>query len=585
MLNSSAEVKRPDGTKIHKHGDHYYVYHVTSAEYVKDKRYVVEKRKCVGKLIDKEKDLMCPNDNFEIYYPDKVSELVISYPAPPVFSDTLKVGSLITIRTILDQLEIRDILERIYGKDTTDDIIDIISYIETGHSSAFQHYPSFMRDHLQLGKQIRGDSYISKLLRENITDENINEFLRQWNKLHIKPDVKIYVSFDGSNFNWEARNSNTYKEFGHAKDNQDKPQVNIHLALKHDDGLPLDYDTYNGSINDMSQCKIMVERLHDFGYKNIGCIFDRGYYFEDVIRWLDKMEYPFIMMAVENRKEIRELIRKNRETLLHTATSWLDGLDVCGITTTEYLFDKERFFHIYYDDVQAGKLKRVFMNNIGAMSRELEELKDKPIRSNATLSRFKSWFVLDIEEQIIDKTPTGKTKKTPLKEKFLRGYHRKEEKIQERLDSFGFFCILTAEPLTAAESLQLYRFRDIIEKLFRSIKWGDDFSTPGVHTDEAFDAKMHLLFITSIVYSTLAQFSRKIKAETGNKRDYTVPGMIDLLEGIQCTINPSGVYKRRYAITAKQKLILEKAGITDSVIDNEIAHFNVVHKDLLKSSD
>ena len=68
--------------------------------------------------------------------------------------------------------------------------------------------------------------------------------------------------------------------------------VNIHLALKHDDGLPLDYDTYNGSINDMSQCNIMVERLHDFGYKNIGCIFDRGYYFEDVIRWLDKMEYP-----------------------------------------------------------------------------------------------------------------------------------------------------------------------------------------------------------------------------------------------------------------------------------------------------
>ena len=332
---------------------------------------------------------MCPNDNFEIYYPDKVKELVISYPAPPMFSDTLKVGSIITIRTILDNLEIMRILEGIYGKETTNDIIDIVSYIEIGQSSAFQHYPAFMREHLQLGDQIRSDSFISRLLIEKITDENINEFLRQWNKLQSKPDVKIYISFDGSNFNWEAKNSKTYKEFGHAKDNQDQPQVNIHVAMKHDDGLPLDYDTYNGSINDMSQCNIMVERLNDFGYKNIGCIFDRGYYFEEIIRWLDKMEYPFIMMAVESRKEIRELIRKNRDTLLHTATSWLDGLDVCGITTTEILFDKERYFHVYYDDVQAGKLKRVFMNNIGALSRELEELKGKTVRANASLSRFR----------------------------------------------------------------------------------------------------------------------------------------------------------------------------------------------------
>jgi len=56
--------------------------------------------------------------------------------------------------------------------------------------------------------------------------------------------------------------------------------------------------------------------------------------------------------------------------------------------------------------------------------------------------------------------------------------------------------------------------------------------------------------------------------------------MIDQLEQIECTAFENGIYQRRYAFTAKQKLILEALSIDTSVIDSEIKKFND-----LRSSD
>ena len=49
---------------------------------------------------------------------------------------------------------------------------------------------------------------------------------------------------------------------------------------------------------------------------------------------------------------------------------------------------------------------------------------------------------------------------------------------------------------------------------------------------------------------------------------------MDHLEQIECTAFESGEYQRRYAFTAKQKLILEAMCIDPSVIDVEIRKFN-----------
>ena len=68
MLLKNVKVLRPKTTKIQKRNGIGYVYQVIGKSYKKDKKYTVENRKLIGKMIDEE--WMVPNEYFEQYYPD-----------------------------------------------------------------------------------------------------------------------------------------------------------------------------------------------------------------------------------------------------------------------------------------------------------------------------------------------------------------------------------------------------------------------------------------------------------------------------------------------------------------------------------
>ena len=59
-----------------------------------------------------------------------------------------------------------------------------------------------------------------------------------------------------------------------------------------------------------------------------------------------------------------------------------------------------------------------------------------------------------------------------------------------------------------------------------------------------------------------------------NRKAYTVPGMISELENIECTRNNVGKYRRRYALTSKQKQILKQFEIDEKYIDRSISEYS-----------
>ena len=103
-------------------------------------------------------------------------------------------------------------------------------------------------------------------MREEITDEKIIKMLKLWNKLNCNEQM-VYVNCDSTNFNTTAQNI-AISEFGKAKDDPGKPQVNLAVAMKQKDSIPLYYDLYPGSIIDLVQCEQLIEKMHIFGYKN-----------------------------------------------------------------------------------------------------------------------------------------------------------------------------------------------------------------------------------------------------------------------------------------------------------------------------
>ena len=238
--------------------------------------------------------------------------------------------------------------------------------------------------------------------------------------------------------------------------------------------------------------------------------------------------------------------------------AYIGAMEVFGTSIQKVLYGKPRQFHIYYDDVKASYAKRRFLNKISALQSELDELVGTVLRKNANTQKYRSWFTLDIDKDT----------------RTLNSYAAKEDKINEKTQLFGFFVIMSTEKMETSVALETYRGRDNIEKFFRSIKSGMDFDSPGVHDDLSLAAKIHLMFIAGIIRNRFSIASRKIKKDTGNKKSYTVPMMVEQLEQIECTAYDNAIYQRRYSYTAKQKMILEALGVSQDAIDEAIGKFN-----------
>lgn len=58
----------------------------------------------------------------------------------------------------------------------------------------------------------------------------------------------------------------------------------------------------------------MVDKVKEYGYKNIGFILDRGYFSEDNIRYMEENGYAFIIMIKGRKKLVASLVEENRNT-------------------------------------------------------------------------------------------------------------------------------------------------------------------------------------------------------------------------------------------------------------------------------
>ena len=166
--------------------------------------------------------------------------------------------------------------------------------------------------------------------------------------------------------------------------------------------------------------------MHTYGYRNVGLLFDRGYFTSDNVIQLDDLGYSFMMMLREDQKFVRKLIVDNSPVIKDNPDNYLSGMEVFGLTVQSKLCKKDRYFHIYYDEVKAGYSKRRFLNSITALKDELSAIKGTKLRKNATRAKYKKWFDISIDKE----TNT------------LVSFSVKTEKINSKVSTAGFFVIM-----------------------------------------------------------------------------------------------------------------------------------------------
>ena len=529
-----------------KKGNAVYVNYEIGRKYYKDRKYTIPERVTIGKLSKEDTKMMVPNQNFLTYFPEvELPEEKFN----PNRSSCLRIGAYLIIQKVVDEYKIPELLDTYFSQKDRGLFLDLIAYTITSENNAGQYYPIYAYGHplFTEGMHIYSDTKVSDFLCGMTGEESIG-FLNDWNASSDHRE-KIYISYDSTNKNSEAGNIEMV-EFGEAKVDVGLPVFNYSIAYDTKNAKPLFYESYLGSIADVSQLEYMLGKAKGYGYKNIGFILDRGYFSKGNIRKMDEYGYSFVIMIKGMAKLVNRLILENKGKFEEERKYSIRKHHVYGITVKDKLYlddEKDRYFHIYHSTGKEHGEKE-----------ELEEMLER--LSKGLRAQYGTDYLLsDAEKYYFDTFYDSKGILTVVKEK--------DDVIKQQLRLCGYFCIVTSDKMSAAEALDLYYSRDASEKLFRGDKTYLGNKSERTYYTESTEAKIFIEFVALIVRNRIYTKLKEELERIDEKPNYmTVPAAIRELEKIEMIRGHDQIYRLDHAVTKTQKTILKAFGMDTAYV-------------------
>lgn len=510
--------------------------------YDPSRKYTFPKRVTIGKLSDTDPEFMKPNQNFLKYFPD--AELPESKNRTSR-SSCLRVGAYFVLRKIIEEYSLNDILGKYFRSRDIGLFLDLAVYSIIAENNAAQYYPDYTYNHPLFTEKMKqySDSTVSDFLN-SVTDDQSTGFLNTWNESRNYRE-KIYISYDSTNKNCQAGDIEMV-EFGHPKVDVGEPVFNYAVAYDTHNQEPLFYEKYPGSLNDISQLQFMLDKASGYGYKKIGFILDRGYFSCENIQYMDKCGYSFVIMVKGMSALVNELILENKGTFENKRVNNIYEYGVYGKTIRHKLYasdKKERYFHLYHSISKESAERIEIENRINQMTQYLKKYQNKVKEFGPG---FEKYFNLHYDEK-------------------SQAFILPEERcsvVERELDLAGYFCIVTSEKMSAKEAIELYKSRDVSEKLFRGDKSYLGNKSIRVYSEESARAKIFVEFVAMIVRCKMYIKLKEEMKKLDKKLNYmTVPAAIKELEKIEMVCQLDNIYRLDHAVTANQKVILKAFGL------------------------
>ncbi len=560
-LNFPAKIPEVKGKITYrKRDDSCYVYYEYDRVYDPKRKYTYVKRVMIGKQSKADFHMMQPNQNYLKFFPE------VELPEEKdrtLRSSCLRVGTYIVLQKLIRESGIPDMLTGYFSEKDMGLFFDLAAYSIITESNAAQYYPDYAYNHALFTQDMRiySDSKVSDFFR-NITDDQSVGFLNSWNESKDHRE-KIYISYDSTNKNCQAGDIEML-EYGNAKVDQGSPIFNYSIVYDTRNKEPLFYEAYPGSINDVSQLQFMLDKAKGYGYKKIGFILDRGYFSKSNIDYMDQYGYSFVIMVKGMASFVNQLIIKHKGSFEKKRIYNISEYRVYGMTVKKKLYatdEKDRYFHIYHSIEKESAERNILENRIDEMTKFMKRHANEMREFGAGFERY---FELYYDEE----------KKT-----FLFPVE-KARVIESEIELCGYFCIITSEKMTAKEAINLYKSRDVSEKLFRGDKSYLGNKSLRVYSDESASAKIFTEFIALIIRSKIyTNLKEEMKNLDKRPNFMTVPAAIKELEKIEMVRQLDNVYRLDHAVTAAQKTILKAFGIDVTYVKYKAAEISEALKD------
>ena len=546
FLKYKVDIPVVPGKLVRKNrGGHTYIEYEYDRIYDPIKQYTYPKRASIRRVDPENPTRMMPNENFLKYFPDaEIPEETDRSERSPY----LNIGPYVVLHKLIQDCKLKEILDEYMEEKDTGFLLDLACYSIIEENNAGQYYPDYAYEHALFtpDMKIYTDSKVSDFLHGLKPEQSVG-FLNSWNKSKNKRQ-KIYLSYDSTNKNCQTGDIDLV-ECGNTKVDAGLPIFNYSVACDSANRTPLFYELYPGSLNDVSQLICMIDKAQGYGYRNIGFILDRGYFSKKNLAYMDQNGYSFLIMVKGMKDFIRGIIEENQGGFENSWGKYVDRYDVYGTTVKRFLCEgdtKKRNFHIYYSDGKAYSEKQEIKQRIHRLEKYLDSCVGKECVPFGP--EIRKYFHLNYKKD-------GKT---------LKLAEENTSAVEKELSLAGYFAIVSSDNMTAREAIELYKSRDVSEKLFRSDKSYLGNKSMRVHSDEALSSKVFIQFIALILRSRIYIALKEKSEKMLKKPNYlTVPAALKELKKIVMIRQLDGVYRLDHAVTATQKIILDAFGLNE----------------------
>ena len=379
-----------------------------------------------------------------------------------------------------------------------------------------------------------------------------------------------------------------------AKDKKDLKQVNIDYIIRQSDGLPVTFNTFPGSIPDVSEAHEMFsffkfisandipdeykEQVFDIEEPGLNdkvkslidrivFIFDRGYVSKKNLDDLDDSGFGYLLLLRGDLNASRNLIDKYYQQV--KSRRYEIKVGTYGITVLEPLFDDDehaRYCHIIYAESLRRNHEDKLRTSISDLASEIQNhINRGTVFTEKGLNKYREFHSLTVEPvSNSDDKNKNKNKSKHVKFKIV-SFEEDIDKIDRATAKCGFFILVSARKMTAAQALEKYKKRDRIEKVFMILKSFLGVDCMRSHSDEAMQIRSLIFFLAAIMYSEIYTFTEPLRKNKRNTKRYTTQAIIVTMKHVQAVFSLiEKKYHSEFKIDKHTREIFECFGIAEN---------------------
>ena len=514
-----------------------YVYEYVSS-WNSDKKYCTHTRNYIGKNINGE---FVPNKKYKLQL--ELQEASKNIPGQ-IETDKSKrsyFGATYLFDAIGVKLGITQDLKNCFPN-IWEQILSIAYYLILEDRNPLSRFPKWAATHSHpFGDNI--PSQRSSELFASIDENSKQNFFRSQTKRRLE---KEFLAYDTTSISSYSKSLKQVK-YGHNKDHDSLPQINLALLFGEESRMPVCYRKLPGNITDVKTIRNLLADIEFLTLDKVSLVMDRGFYSEENISALFQKDYKFIIAVKTSLKFVQKHLKEVRTTLItrsHYSSKYRLYFTPC-VDEWSYKIEKTQesegetkvsklYLHIFFNDQRAVDDKNDFNELLDML--ELELLTDRRTPDHEKLYK-KYYQIQTTAEMGIILTPI-------------------QEAINAAEKNYGYFALISNGVQDPLAALEIYRTKDFIEKAFGNLKERLNMRRTSVSSAENLEGKLFVQFVALIYMS----YIKKEMSDHSLFGKYTMQELLDELDIIERYEKPG---QKGYLgeITKKQQELFAFMGV------------------------